>query len=323
MAITSQSLLSVVVPCFNEAGSISETHARLSAVLSTIPDLEYEIVLVNDGSRDNTLDILRTLAAADPQTKVVSFSRNFGHQLAVSAGIEFAAGDAVVLIDADLQDPPEVIPDMVRLWREGNHVVYGQRLDRPGEPRWKLAGANAFYRLLNKLSSIPIPLDTGDFRLMDRKVVNILVQMPERDRFVRGMVSWIGFKQIALQYKRDKRFAGVSQYPLLKLITLAVDGMISFSSEPLRIATGLGALCAAIALIGIIYAVILRLFTNIWVPGWTLLFIAVTFIGGVQLLCFGMLGEYVGRIYGEIKRRPLYVVDEMINCDYPSNRNLA
>lgn len=308
-------LLSVVVPCFNEAQSITETHVRLTAVLSAIGGLYYEIVLVNDGSRDNTLEVLRGLAKNDPRVKIVSFSRNFGHQIAVSAGIEFAAGDAVVLIDADLQDPPEVIPEMVRLWRDGNQVVYGQRLERPGEPRWKLLGAKYFYRILNKFSSIPIPLDTGDFRLMDRKVVRVLCQMPERDRFVRGMVSWIGFNQVALPYNRDKRFAGQSQYPLFKLIGLALDGMLSFSSKPLRMATGFGALCAAISVIAIIYALVLRLFTSIWVPGWTLLFIAVTFIGGVQLVCFGVLGEYVGRIYSEIKRRPLYIVDEKMNFE--------
>jgi dolichol-phosphate mannosyltransferase len=316
-------LLSVIVPCYNDAASIGETHARLTAALGNIPGCDYEIVLINDGSPDDTFGALKMLAERDGHCKAINLSRNFGHQIAITAGMEFARGDVVVVIDSDLQDPPEVIADMIRLWRDGNHVVYGQRTDRPGETALKLASAKWFYRLLNMLSDTDIPLDTGDFRLMDRKVVDVLRAMPERDRFVRGMVSWIGFRQVALPYKRDKRFAGTSGYSFLKLMGLALDGVLSFSSKPLRIATGIGALCALVSLVGIVYALALRLFTSIWVPGWTLLFIAVTLIGGVQLLCFGVLGEYVGRIYSEIKRRPLYIIDETVNLDRKSKPNGA
>ncbi|HVZ27101.1 MAG TPA: glycosyltransferase family 2 protein [Rhizomicrobium sp.] len=311
-------LLSVVVPCFNEESSLAATHLRLAGVLKSIPETRHEIIYVNDGSRDGTLDLLRSLAAKDAATRVISFSRNFGHQMALSAGAEFAQGDAVIVIDADLQDPPEVIPEMVKLWRAGNQVIYGQRSERAGESWLKLASAKYFYRILNRLSNVDIPLDAGDFRLMDRKVVNVLNRMPERDRFVRGMVSWIGFRQAAISYKRDKRYAGKTNYPLHRMVALAFDGMLSFSSKPLRVATGFGLFCSFLALLGILYALALRLFTDVWVEGWTLLFIAVMFIGGVQLICFGLLGEYVGRIYGEIKRRPLYIIDEKIN--FPPSR---
>jgi glycosyltransferase involved in cell wall biosynthesis len=306
------SLLSVVIPCFNEADSLRETHRRLTAVAAVLPALEIEWLYVNDGSRDATLSVLRELANEDARIRVISFARNFGHQLAVTAGIDAAQGDALVIIDADLQDPPELIVEMVAQWQVGYDVVYGTRIDRAGESWFKLASARAFYRLLNRLSEVPIPLDTGDFRLISRRVADALRAMPERDRFLRGMVSWVGFRQVALPYRRAPRYAGSSQYPLRKMFRFATDGILSFSSAPLRLSVSLGIAAAGLALAGILYALVLRLFTDIWVEGWTALMIAVLFIGGVQLISIGILGAYVGRIYNEIKRRPLYVVDERI-----------
>jgi len=305
-----KSLLSVVVPCFNEAEVLWETHGRLVHTLTQIMDLDFEIIYVDDGSRDATPDVTREIQALDPRVRTLRLSRNFGHQTAVTAGLEHASGDAVVLIDADLQDPPDVIVDMVARWREGYDVAYGVRTDRDGETRFKLATAKTFYRLLNRLSETEIPLDTGDFRLMDRAVVDVLRAMPERDRFVRGMVAWVGFRQIAVPYRRAARFAGESKYPFLKMVRFALDGLTSFSRAPLRLATWMGFLVSAVALAAITYALFLRLFTNNWVTGWTALFIAVLFIGGAQLLSLGVIGEYIGRIYGETKRRPLYLVEE-------------
>jgi dolichol-phosphate mannosyltransferase len=303
-------LISLVIPCFNEEEVIVETHKRLSALADTHSDYEFEFVFINDGSRDGTMQHLREIAAGDERARIISFSRNFGHQLAVTAGIDEASGDAVVLIDADLQDPPEVVPEMLAIWRNGYQVVYGVRSDRPGESRLKLWTAHLFYRLLNRLSDTPIPLDTGDFRLMDRSVVDVLRTLPERDRFVRGLVSWVGFRQIALPYRRSERFAGVTKYPLRKMIQFASDGIISFSVRPLKIAMLAGALCAGLASLGIIWALFVRLHGHAWVPGWTANIIAVLFLGGTQLICTGILGEYIGRTYMQGKDRPLYIVSE-------------
>jgi len=303
--------ISVVVPCCNEEAVIRQTHARLVKVLEDA-GLPFELIYVNDGSRDRTLDILRDLQSGDDRVRVLSFSRNFGHQLAVTAGIDSATRDAVVLIDADLQDPPELIPEMVKLWHDGTEVVYGVRQSREGESHFKLLTARAFYRLINQISDVPIPLDTGDFRLMDRRVVEVLKNMPERDRFVRGMVSWVGFRQRPLPYARAERAAGHSKYPLRNMLLFAMDGVVSFSIVPLRISTLIGFLAASLAVVGILYALILRLFTGIWAPGWTLLFISTFFLGGLTLGCLGIIGEYVGRIYRELKHRPLYIVDEKL-----------
>ncbi|MBM5570024.1 MULTISPECIES: glycosyltransferase family 2 protein [Deefgea] len=305
-------LLSIVVPCFNEEEVISETFKRLNIFCQELKDLNFEIIFIDDGSKDKTRELLKKFAADDARVKVIFFARNFGHQIAVTAGIDAALGDAVVLIDADLQDPPEVVHQMIDKWRDGYDVVYGTRTERPGESAFKLATARSFYRLLNKLSDVPIPLDTGDFRLMSRSVVDTLRAMPERDRFVRGMVSWVGFKQTALPYKRAERFAGQSKYPLKKMLRFATDGVLSFSTKPLQMSVGVGMISAVIALMGIAYALFLRVFTSTWVEGWTALMIAVLFIGGVQLVCIGILGEYIGRIYNEIKNRPLYVVQEYV-----------
>jgi polyisoprenyl-phosphate glycosyltransferase len=307
----SESLISIIVPCFNEEAVIQETHRRLTDTLAYLEG-RYEIIYIDDGSCDRTLFILESIQATDKAVRVLSFSRNFGHQMAVSAGIDHAQGDAIVLIDADLQDPPELIRAMVQKWHEGYDVVYGQRHSREGESYFKVATARLFYRFINHLSDVPIPLDTGDFRLMSRQVVDVLRRMPERDRFIRGMVSWVGYRQCALPYERARRYAGVSKYPLRKMAAFATDGILSFSIKPLRLATTMGFLTSGLAILGILYALVLRLWTSYWVSGWTLLIISVLFLGGVQLICLGIIGEYVGRIYSESKRRPLYVIGEAL-----------
>ena len=313
-------LISIVIPCYNEEEVIHETVKRMNVFCSNLDsNLDIELVFVNDGSKDDTLNILKSYAKDDKKIKIISFSRNFGHQVAVTAGIDASKGDAVVLIDADLQDPPEVIYEMIQKWREGYDVVYGVRTHREGETAFKLATAKMFYRFLNKLSDVDIPLDTGDFRLMSRKVVDTIVGMPEKDRFVRGMVSWAGFKQIALPYKRAVRFAGESKYPLKKMIKFAIDGILSFSSKPLQISVYIGVMSAIISVIGIIYALSMRIFTNTWVEGWTALMFTVLFFGGLQLISIGIVGEYIGRIYKELKNRPLYVVDEYIGFENDPN----
>jgi glycosyltransferase involved in cell wall biosynthesis len=311
---TSQCELSVVVPCFNEQDVVDHTHARLSAALEAITS-RFEIIYVDDGSRDTTAELLRKIQAGDPRTKVIRLSRNFGHQIAVTAGVSYAQGEAVVLIDADLQDPPEVIAEMVAKWREGFQVVYGQRVERAGETRFKRWSARAFYRLINKLSEVPIPLDTGDFRLMDRAVVDALCRMKERHRLLRAMTSWVGFRQAAVRYRRAERFAGTSKYPLGKMLALALDGIISFSTAPLRLVTYVGLGFSCLSMMGVIYALAARLLTDNWVPGWTFIFIALLLIGGLQLVFLGILGEYIGRIYSEAKARPLFLVLEELGVE--------
>jgi dolichol-phosphate mannosyltransferase len=311
-----RSLLSVVVPCFNEAEVLWQTHRRLSAALADIPDIDFEIIYVDDGSSDATATVLHAIQVLSPNVRMLRFSRNFGHQTAVTAGIEHASGDAVVLIDADLQDPPEVIGEMVARWREGYHVAYGLRTGRDGETRFKRATAKIFYRLLNRLSDTPIPLDTGDFRLIDRRVVEVLRAMPEHDRFMRGMIAWTGFRQIAVPYRRAARFAGESKYPLLAMLRFALDGLTSFSRAPLRIATWLGILVSTVAVAAALYVLGLLLFTDTTITGWAALLVTLLVIGGAQLLSLGVVGEYVGRIYGESKRRPLYLLEDARGFDH-------
>ena len=307
-------ILSVIVPCFNEEEVIEHTNERLARALGEItPD--FEIIYVDDGSKDRTAELLHSIQAGSPKVRVIRLSRNFGHQIAVTAGVEYARGEAVVLIDADLQDPPEVIADMVVKWREGYHVVYGQRVDRPGETKFKLWTAKMFYRFINRLSEVPIPLDTGDFRLMDRSVVDALGRMREKHRLLRAMTSWVGFRQVAVPYSRAERFAGTSKYPLRKMLVLAIDGIVSFSAVPLKIVTTVGLAFSALSVIGILYAIIQRLFTDIWVPGWTLIFITVLLIGGLQFIFLGVMGEYIGRIYSEAKNRPLFLVMEELGFE--------
>jgi dolichol-phosphate mannosyltransferase len=313
-------LLSIVVPCYNEEQVIVETNRQLVATLAALAGLDFEIVYVDDGSSDATADLLRAIQDTDSHARVVRLSRNFGHQLAVSAGLEHASGDGVVIIDADLQDPPEVIPEMVARWRDGYDVVYGMRTDRAGETAFKLWTAKLFYRFINRLSKVQLPLDVGDFRLLDRRVVDVLLAMPERDRFLRGMVSWIGFRQIAVMYSRAERRAGESKYPLFKMLQFAADGVISFSLTPLRLALWVGFLSIGLAFAGILYALIIRLYTNDWVRGWTSIFTAVLFIGGAQLVTLGIIGEYIGRIYAEVKRRPLYVIQERLGFGNDKNQ---
>jgi glycosyltransferase involved in cell wall biosynthesis len=314
MKIDPSALISLVIPCFNEEEVIHETLTRLNALAASLEGYAVEFVFVDDGSRDKTRELLTQAAMKDPRIKVIAFARNFGHQVAVTAGVDMASGDAVVLIDADLQDPPEVVLTMVEKWREGYDVAYGVRAERLGESRFKLFTAKWFYRLLNRISDISIPLDTGDFRLMSRRVVECLKKMPEQDRFIRGMVSWVGFRQIGIPYTRVPRFAGESKYPLRKMIRFSLDGILSFSTKPLRIAMTLGMTSSLIALGGIAYVLYVRLFTHSWVEGWAGILCSILFLGGVQLIAIGILGEYIGRIYNESKRRPLYFVDEVISA---------
>jgi polyisoprenyl-phosphate glycosyltransferase len=302
--------LSVVVPCYNEQESIETCHERLTEVLAALNE-PYEIIYVDDGSGDNTAALLQQIQADDVHVVMVRLSRNFGHQPAVTAGLSASMGQAVVIIDADLQDPPQLIPEMVKLWRSGYKVVYGIRQTRDGETPFKLWTAKAFYRLINSLSDVEIPVDTGDFRLIDRVVVDVFLQMPERHRLLRGMWSWIGFPQVGLPYQRSPRFAGETKYPLRKMLGLALDGIVSFSVVPLRLVTALGFLSAGGAFIGIVYTLWVRLLTHSWVRGWAISFVGMLFMAGVQMLCLGILGEYIGRIYTESKQRPLFIQREI------------
>jgi glycosyltransferase involved in cell wall biosynthesis len=304
-------ILSVVVPCYNEQESVQACHERLTEVLAALNE-PYEIIYVDDGSGDNTAALLKQIQAHDAHVVIVRLSRNFGHQPAVTAGLSASLGQAVVIIDADLQDPPQLIPEMVKLWRSGYKVVYGIRQTRDGETPFKLWTAKAFYRVINSLSDVKIPVDTGDFRLIDRVVVDVFLQMPERHRLLRGMWSWIGFPQVGLPYQRALRFAGETKYPLRKMLGLALDGIVSFSVVPLRLVTALGFLSAGGAFIGIVYTLWVRLLTHSWVRGWAISFVGMLFMAGVQLLCLGILGEYIGRIYTESKQRPLFIRHEIL-----------
>ncbi|WP_372637887.1 glycosyltransferase family 2 protein [Cohnella sp.] len=304
--------LSVVVPMYNEEEVIEVTYRRLKTVLDKLGET-YEIVFVNDGSRDRTADIVRSLCAEDRRVKLVEFSRNFGHQIAVTAGMDHASGRTVVLIDADLQDPPELIADMVAKWREGYDVVYGKRIERKGESWFKKLTAAAFYRLLRSMTSVNIPVDTGDFRLMDRKVCDALTSMRERSRFIRGLVSWAGFKQTSVDYVRDERFAGETKYPLRKMIRLSLDAMTSFSTRPLKIASVLGFVLSAVGFVYLFVVLYQRLFTDTTMQGWTSMIAISLLFHGITLSLLGVLGEYIGRTYEESKGRPLYLVAEAVN----------
>ena len=275
-----------------------------------------KIIFINDGSKDKTLEILESIALKDKNVKIISFSRNFGHQCAVTAGLNYVTGDAIVIIDADLQDPPELIPEMLKLWEQGNEVVYGKRKTREGESKFKLLTAKMFYNTLNALSDVDIPKDTGDFRLVDRKVVEILNNMPEHNKFLRGLWGWIGFKQIAYEYERKERYAGKTKYPLKKMLKLASDGIMSFSTKPLRLVGGLGIFSIFVSIMVLIYSVLSYIFKwNNITPGWTSLMVVMTFLGGMILISLWMLGEYIGRIYDESKGRPQYIIDKKINLD--------
>ncbi len=299
---------SIVIPVYNEEETVPELVRRVRAVIGTL-DAPADVILVDDGSRDGTMELLRNAHREDARFKVVSFSRNFGHQTAISAGIDHARGDAVILMDGDLQDPPEVIPDFVAKWKEGYDVVYAVRTKRK-ENVLKRAAYAVFYRMLRKLSYLDIPLDSGDFCLMDRKVAETLRRLPERNRFVRGLRTWAGFRQTGLAYERDRRFAGQPKYTLRKLFGLAYDGLFSFSTAPLRWAVYSGFGAAALAFVGGLWVVYEKLVHGIAIAGWTSTIVIITFFGGAILLTLGLVGEYVARIFDEVKQRPTYVVRE-------------
>lgn len=303
-------VLSIVVPVFNEEAVLPETYRRLTAVMEKLKE-PYELLFVNDGSKDKSGVILEELAQKDRRVRVVHFARNFGHQAAITAGMDYARGEAVVVIDADLQDPPEVILEMVAKWREGYEVVYGKRIKREGETFFKRFTASLFYRFLQRMTNVDIPLDTGDFRLLDQKVVEIMRLLREKNRFVRGLVSWVGFRQIALPYVREKRFAGETKYPLRKMLKLAWDGITAFSDKPLKIASYIGFTLSLLSFIYLLVVLIGKLFGQSTVPGWASIVVINLFFNGVILIILGVMGEYIGRIYDEAKNRPLYIVEKV------------
>ena len=297
--------VSVVIPMYYEEQVAEECYKRTSKVLKEISDkYNHEIIFVNDGSKDRTLSILEEIAKKDEHVKIISFSRNFGHQAAVTAGLKYVTGDAIVIIDADLQDPPELIPEMLKKWEEGYEVIYGKRKTREGESAFKLLTAKAFYSTLNKLSDVEIPKDTGDFRLVDRKVVDVINSLPEHNKFLRGLFSWVGFEQCAFEYERKERFAGKTKYPLKKMLKLASDGIISFSTKPLKIVGGLGIISVVISIIILIYSILsFVLKWNNLTAGWTSIMCTITFLSGTILISLWMIGEYIARIYDETKRK--------------------
>jgi len=315
MADSSRPTFSIVVPLYNEAENVAPLLARISAAIEPIrAQFDHEIVLVNDGSTDGTLAAIRAEMHRRSAIVLVNLSRNFGHQLAATAGIEIATGDAVILMDGDLQDPPELIEDFLRKWREGYDVVYAVRRTRKGESRFKLFTARAFYRIIKRLTKIAIPLDTGDFRLMSRRAVEAVRRLPERHRFLRGMVSWVGFNQAAIEYDRDVRYAGETKYPLSKMLRFAMDGITSFSDVPLRFASYFGFTVSVIAFVYAVIVIVLKMFSLkpvFYTPGWASTIVAVLFLGGVQLMSLGILGEYLGRVYDEVKGRPLYIISDI------------
>jgi len=300
---------SVIAPIFNEAGNIPELYRRVKETLEQTGE-SWELLMIDDGSTDDSTDEIRQLASQDDHIRPIIFARNFGHQIAVTAGLDYSRGQAVVIIDSDLQDPPEVILEMIARWKEGFEVVYAQRSEREGETWFKLLTANIFYRLIYRITDVKIPMDTGDFRLMDRKVVEVMKQMRERHRFLRGMSSWVGFKQTGVTYKRAARFSGETKYPLKKMVKFASDAITSFSYFPLQLAMYLGFISAGLSIIAIPVVIILRMVGEHAFLGQATTLIAVLFLGGVQLISLGILGEYIGRLYDEAKGRPLYIVRE-------------
>jgi len=312
-------VLSVVAPVWNEAPTLPLFYQRTAAVLDRLGE-PWELVLVDDGSSDATRATLRALHAADPRVKALSFSRNFGHQAAITAGLDYARGDAVVVMDSDLQDPPEVIPALVARWREGAQVVYAQRTQRQGETWFKLATAGLFYRLIRRIASVDIPVDTGDFRLLDRRAADALRGLEEQHPYVRGLASWIGFRTAAVPYERHARHAGATKYPLRKMVKFALDGITNFSYLPLQLATWAGFAVAGLSVLGILAAVALRLFYGHALTGQATTLVSVLFLGGLQLIFLGVIGEYLGRIYDEVKGRPLYIVDEALGVEAAGGR---
>jgi dolichol-phosphate mannosyltransferase len=307
--------ISIIIPCFNEEQVIAHTYERVHKAMQSFDHRGYELIFINDGSRDRTLEILRALAVSDSHTKILSFSRNFGHQPAVTAGINACIGDVAIIIDADLQDPPELFPAMVQMHLEHNaNVVYGMRGQRKGETFFKKLTAKSFYRIINFLSDTPLPVDTGDFRLIDKHVIEAFKNLPEKNKYIRGLISWIGFKQMPIMYVREERFAGETKYPLSKMIKFASTSLLYFSKKPLKLALGMGSVSILVGIALAIWVVTGLIYRpQSIVPGWASTVIAVIFFGGVQLLTIGVLGEYLGNMFEEIKNRPEYIVHEKIN----------
>ena len=309
--------ISVIVPMYYEQEVVKECYKRIKNVLENLSEIyDNEILFVNDGSKDNTLNLLKEIALEDKNVKIISFSRNFGHQAAVTAGIRECTGDMALIIDADMQDPPELLFQMIEKWREGFKIVYAKRKKRKGESPFKLITAKMFYKILNDLSDIEIPKDTGDFRLVDREVIDIIKILPEHNKFLRGLFSWTGYKQVPIEYERQERFAGKTKYPLKKMLKLASDGIISFSTKPLKIVGALGVISIIISLAILIYSILSFIFKwNNLTAGWTSIMVTVTFFAGVQLLSLWIISEYIGRIYDESKNRPEYIIEEKINFE--------
>ncbi len=299
--------LSVIIPIYNEEGNIPALFERLNNVVSKM-DVEPEFIFINDGSRDNSIALIKALAAKNTFVKFIDFSRNFGHQVAVSAGFDKTSGDAIVIIDADLQDPPELIIEMYAKMQNGFDVVYAKRRARKGESFLKKFTAKLFYRALSSMTSVSIPVDTGDFRIMSRQVVDIVKSMPEKEKFLRGQISWVGFEQTFVEYDRDERASGETGYTYRKMIRFALDGITSFSNFPLKFATGAGFVVSGFSFFMILYALYSRYILKIYEPGWTSLMLAITFIGGIQLICIGIIGEYISRMSANIRNRPLYII---------------
>ncbi|WP_328780794.1 glycosyltransferase family 2 protein [Streptomyces canus] len=308
-------LISYVLPVYNERDGITAFHTELAAALDSRPELDFELVYVNDGSTDGSLELLKGLAERDGRVRVVDFARNFGHQLAITAGLDLARGDAVIVMDTDLQDPPKVSLELVDAWREGAEIVHARRRSRQ-DSAFKRATAHLYYRVLRSSTDVDIPLDTGDFRLLDRRVADELRRYRERSRFVRGIVASMGYRQTEVAFDRDERFAGETKYPLRKMARLAIDGVTSFSTAPLKMITRLGFVVLALSLLGILYALAMKFFRpEITVSGWTMLMCVVLFLGGTQMLSLGVIGAYIGRIYSEAQGRPLYLVREVVGGD--------
>jgi dolichol-phosphate mannosyltransferase len=308
--VSTRPVYSVVAPVFNEVETLPRFYERVVAVMEGLGE-PFELVLIDDGSRDGSAQVLAGIHRRDPRVRVVEFSRNFGHQIAISAGLDYARGQCVVIIDSDLQDPPEVIPQLIERWKTGAEVVYAQRATRQGETRFKLLTAALFYRLITRLTAVSIPRDTGDFRLLDRSVVDALITMREHHRFMRGLSAWVGFRQEAVRYDRQERYAGTTKYPFHTMLRFSIDAITSFSHVPLQLATTFGFLLAGISLGGILLAVVLRLLTHA-IIGQASTLILVLFMGGIQLIFLGVIGEYLGRIYDEVRARPLYIVRDVL-----------
>jgi glycosyltransferase involved in cell wall biosynthesis len=312
---------SFVIPIYNEEETLWELYKRVSALISQL-DGDSEVILVDDGSKDSSYEIISKLNSVDSRFKVAQLSRNFGHQVAITAGMDLAEGQAVIIMDADLQDPPEVVIEMAKRWREGYDVVYGVRKERHGETWFKKTTASAFYRLLRRLTDLQISTNAGDFRLVDRSALDAVRSMREHNRFVRGMFSWVGFRQTGVEYIRSERFAGETKYPLRKMIKLAIDGALSFSVAPLRFSLHIGSVIAVISFLSALFAIMAKLCGSHAIPGWAFIIAGVFFLGGVQLMLVGILGEYIGRIYEEVRHRPLYLIKDAVGFPELTTREI-